>query len=567
MTEAITNLYQRIMGPIFDTELRRSSRKKRYYWLRSSYLIILTLFLVFVWLQVSLFRSFSGGAFSVSRMAQMGLQASTIVIWFQFIVSQILVVIMMSTAICGEITRRTFGVLLTTPLSSLQIVLGKYLSRLLPVVLVIAMSLPLLAVIRVFGGVVWEYLISGFCITVTAILFNGALCLFLSVSSRSTHLVLLKSLVVLGVFYILPPLVLSLASFWAPGGVDAAQSIVSLFNPFMALGYISTAVYSAAPSFGTVFTWPLHCLIMFGGALVFLALTSWRIRHQARNLIFGETGHSGFRSLFKKQGRKGMKSNRVTARSIRPVEGKPIIWKELQKSYLSRMTTRVWPILIIEIAFLVVACILYFVACVLYLTFENEIAIAVGQGVSSIFYGLAFIITGAMAACSVVSEKEAQTLPTLLTTPLTNQQVVYGKGLAVLRRSLPLWIVPLVLNLVFLLSSTQIRHFAISTMIGIPTSILFLIGAGLYFSVRLKTTLTAIIATFVACFVESYVLGMLLMIVMMILTFSSSGGMDPEWMFVYQIVGSVVSGVIRIVLGVWFLTRAKANLRRYALTT
>lgn len=559
MTEAITNLYQRIMGPIFDTELRRSSRKKRYYWLRSSYLIFLTLFLVFTWLQVWLFRSFSGGAFSVSRMAQLGQQASTTVIWIQFIVSQILVVVMMSTAICGEITRRTFGVLLTTPLTSLQIVLGKYLSRLLPVVLVIAMSLPLLAVIRVFGGVVWEYLISGFCITVTAILFNGAICLFLSVSSRSTHLVLLKSLIVLGAFYILPPLVISLARFWAPGGVDAALSIVSLFNPFLALAHITTAVYSAASSFGTVFTWPLHCLIMFGGALFFLALTSWRIRHQARNLIFGATGHSGFRSLFRKQGRKGMKSNRVTTRSIRPVEGKPIIWKELQKSYLSRMTTRGWPILIIEIAFLVVACILY-------LTFENEIAMAVGQGVSSIFYGLAFIITGAMAACSVVSEKEARTLPTLLTTPLTNPQIVYGKGLAVLRRSLPLWIVPLVLNLVFLLSSTEIWHFAISTLIGIPTSILFLIGAGLYFSVRLKTTLTAIVATFVACFIESYVLGMLLGIVMMILAFSSSGGMDPEWMFVYQIVGGVVSGVVRIVLGVWFLTRAKANLRRYALT-
>ena len=91
-------------------------------------------------------------------------------------------------------------------------------------------------------------------------------------------------------------------------------------------------------------------------------------------------------------------------------------------------------------------------------------------------------------------------------------------------------------------------------------------GGGLYFSVRLKTTLTAIVATFVACFIESYVLGMLLGIVMMILAFSSSGGMDPEWMFVYQIVGGVVSGVVRIVLGVWFLTRAKANLRRYALT-
>ena len=188
VTAALFNFVVRLVslswltGPIFDKELRVSSRRRRNYVLRFAYLVLLTILLVMFW--VMAVPSGQSGLYQSSRMAEAGQIVIACIVWFQFGVTQILAGIMLSTSISDEIYHKTLGLLMTTPISSFQVVVGKLLSKLLQLLLLMAISLPLLAIVRVFGGVPWGFIVSGLCLTLTSVLFVGSLSLFFSIFSR-----------------------------------------------------------------------------------------------------------------------------------------------------------------------------------------------------------------------------------------------------------------------------------------------------------------------------------------------------------------------------------------------
>jgi len=166
-----------LTGPIFDKELRVSSRRQRNYVLRAAYVALLAVFVVAVWLE-QVANVSSSRLFSATRMAEAGKRIVIIIVWFQFYATQFLAVIMLSTSINDEVDRGTLNTLMTTPITSFQIVMGKLLSKLLQIILLLAISLPLLALVRVFGGVPWDYVVSSLCITLSAVIFAGSVSLF-----------------------------------------------------------------------------------------------------------------------------------------------------------------------------------------------------------------------------------------------------------------------------------------------------------------------------------------------------------------------------------------------------
>lgn len=192
-------------GPIFRKELRVASRRRRGYLLRCAYVLLLTMYIALVWISaVSFARS---GAMS---RAQMQVAAHTItrgIVWFQFFGAQAVALILMSTAISEEVYHRTLGVLMTTPLSSSQVVRNKFLSRLFQVLLLVATSLPLLAAVRVLGGIAWGYVIVSLCVTAATVIFVGSVSLFFSTLCRRAHIGLALSLWSLAfVFAVVPTL-------------------------------------------------------------------------------------------------------------------------------------------------------------------------------------------------------------------------------------------------------------------------------------------------------------------------------------------------------------------------
>ena len=318
-----------LTGPIFDKELRVSSRRRRNYALRFAYLALLTIFLVLVWLQEV---RYSGSAvYRVSRMARAGQMITIFIVWFQFGATQLLAIIMLSTSISDEIYNRTLGLLMTTPINSFQIVMGKLFSKLLQLILFLAISLPLLAIVRVFGGVPWDYVISGLCITLTAVMFVGSLSLFFSILSRRAYVVIILVILTYGVLFGLLPfftgmLYNTITGHW-PG--DKLTAAIFCPNPCGAMVFQTAIMFNPRGMGGMpMLSWPLHCGIMLAASAVVLFLSVAMVRKVALRQATGQLGTTRRRRCFRKKGplMAGAVRQESTGR-IRRINGSPTIWR------------------------------------------------------------------------------------------------------------------------------------------------------------------------------------------------------------------------------------------------
>ena len=208
---------------------------------------------------------------------------------------QLLAIIMLSTAISDEVYHRTLGLLMTTPISGLQIVMGKLLSKLLQLVLLLGISLPILAIVRVLGGVSWGYLLSSLCVTLTAAIFAGSLSLLFSVRNRFAYGVIIRTMFALACLYIvLLPSLLGLAvtflrgNFRVSGRVAMTPLLVTLtsLNPLSSMLELTRQMFS--PAGPSLFSLPLHCGLMLGASALLLTWAVARVRHVALRQATGQ---------------------------------------------------------------------------------------------------------------------------------------------------------------------------------------------------------------------------------------------------------------------------------------
>jgi len=90
--------------------------------------------------------------------------------------------VFMASAIAQEANPKTWDILLTTPLSTAQIVLGNLLGRLFFVLSLLFASLPLFAITQYFGGVPGRAILASYAVAGCAALLVGAIAVSLSVS-------------------------------------------------------------------------------------------------------------------------------------------------------------------------------------------------------------------------------------------------------------------------------------------------------------------------------------------------------------------------------------------------
>jgi ABC-2 type transport system permease protein len=506
----------RFFGPIFDKELRVSSRLRRNYFLRFAYVLLLSVFILSVWYGTIGPRSSSSAVYAVSRLAQAGRQVIITIAWFQFIACQLIAVVMLSSSISDEIRAGTLGVLMTTPINSFQIVAGKLLSKLLQLILLLAISLPLLAIVRIFGGVSWDYVVSSVCITLTATLLAGALSFLLSISYRHAYTVILVTMAVYMLFFGALP---GLFNMFAVKGVfvfdrQATQSLLALTNPFVAFA-ASNAKFtqSGVPSF---FSWPLHCLLMLAATAVLVAVSVWRVRKAATAGTFNSatelhsvrTIERALASIFYTAGAE------FADHDIIPVEGPPIVWKEMRKGFIGRSRGEAVIFILLAGAFLIAATL------ILLGTSRN---LFLPQYFIYAFYLVVMIRMAVFSAGSITVEKEARTWPVLLATPLEDKDIIKGKAIAAFKRNAPLLLLyVLILCILYMRIGGKTTVIAvIFSMLPMAASILFVIGSGLYFGTRFRTTTTAVAAT----------VGLYLVV-----TFLFCGAFNPLNRFFYTIV-------------------------------
>jgi ABC-type transport system involved in multi-copper enzyme maturation permease subunit len=407
----------RLAGPVLEKELRVSSRRKRNYFLRFAYVCLLTGFIAFVWFITLRIGGSTSATYQVSRMSVIGKYVTTTIVWFQFIAIQLIAIVMLSNAISDEIYHRTLGLLMTTPVTSLQIVIGKLSSKLLQLVLLLAISLPLLAIVRVMGGVPSDYVVSSLCITLTAAIFTGSVSLLFSISNRQSHSVIVRTVLICVLFYIGPLIVVHLLQF-------AYKVRLSLYyvNPFMALTYCVTRYMFIPTSAAPIMSWPLHCVFMLGLSALLLVASAFRIRKVG---LCQATGQAGIFSSRRERrlADKKLKTGEVlyaVSKRIRPVKGPPIIWKEIINLWIKN--SRLGAILTTTLAVLIL------IVAYAYCAYKNLFGHQETHIVFiTIYFFFGLLRTATSSATCITTEKEARTWPILLTTPLTEKQIVFEK--------------------------------------------------------------------------------------------------------------------------------------------
>jgi len=479
-----------IAGPVFQKELRVSSRRRRTYALRAGYIALLALYLGLAGIPMS----FGGGRGAALRSLQITwfIRAMILAVaFFQWFATLLVTPAMLCTSISDEVKRRTLPVLFSTPISSAQIVLGKLLSKTFQILLLIALSLPLFAILRVYGGVPWEFLIASTSICLVSALFAGAVSMFLSVFNEKGYIVFFQT-----VFLLLGLTALGAWAFYrlsilpsAPGGVQIPGVIYPgrILMKFAAYSCSYAAMMSAGtgllgPSAGGGFasySWKLHCVVSLLECGVLVGLTAIFVRRAALR----QAGASE-RKRRLRRARKGKKK-------IRPVGESPVFWKE-KCSAIARH----------GIGGRAMFFILTFLLLGSYFVWREDLNY---QETQSVYAFLLFLLSTlavlGVASATITNEKEAGTWDLLLGTPLSRREIVWGKLRGVFYKTAPLW---------FLFFG----HVALFTALGTLNPVLlllllicsvgtgfFLAAVGILASALTRSTTRALVAALFTAFV------------------------------------------------------------------
>jgi ABC-type transport system involved in multi-copper enzyme maturation permease subunit len=476
-----------LTGPVFDKELRVSSRQRRNYVLRFVYISLLLTILFFLWIAFIDYRGTN--VVRVSRMAEAGKAMVTYIVWFQFCAAQIIAVVMLSNSISDEIYHKTLGMLMTTPISSLQIVMGKLLSKLLQLLLLLAISMPLLAIVRMFGGVPWDFITSSLCLTFTTVLFVSSLSLFYSIFCRRAYVVIIVTvLTLLVLFALIPFLLISVITLTELYKVIDERILLFVFyqpNPYINFFFNTMMMLEPRASTGffnqSVF---INSGIFLVLSLLLLLLSVVLVRKVALRQATGQLFSSSRKKTFKNE-------TLITAKNsaISRVIGPPVLWKEIILPL--RRNIKIYRI-IGAIIFLTLLFYSYW-----FFTKEKAIDDDGVQGIYAIIFTvLGTLFTIVISAVSITSEKESNAWPLLLTSTLKDSQIVIGKLYGVLSRCLPVWL--LLLGHIFYFYIKGVIHpIAVPLTIGLVAWFVFFIcSTGMYFSSVFKHSTTAIIMNF-----------------------------------------------------------------------
>jgi ABC-type transport system involved in multi-copper enzyme maturation permease subunit len=200
-------------------ELRGRMRGRRAFIILTIYLLLLGGFALMVEriMEASFLSPFAGASATAGPAIGQGVFAALLML----MTLQVVFLAPSSTAgaISLEREKQTLELLVTTPITSLAIVIGKLLSALVYVFLLIAASIPLMAVVFVFGGVAPEDVVRGYIVLIVTALGLGSFGLLCSSLVKRTTAS--TAITIFGVLAITIGTVFLLIFWQAMGSFDA----------------------------------------------------------------------------------------------------------------------------------------------------------------------------------------------------------------------------------------------------------------------------------------------------------------------------------------------------------
>ncbi|MBK9127692.1 MAG: ABC transporter permease [Phycisphaerales bacterium] len=253
-------------NPILVRVVTAAGHRVRHLWARVIYLLALVV--VFL---------YGGGLLigperSLAELAKQYSQTFTAVSVVQLVLMSFIAPIFCAAAITQEKDSNTYHILLTTPLSNAQIVLGTLFSRLYFVWALLISGLPIFCITMIYGGVTTREIFESFGLAACTGLITGSIAImisFLRVGTRRTIFAFFVGVAVylLGVYaFGVSPLGQLAAAPDSPlnSGTLAPRQMswLSIVHPFLALLVVTGQ--TPAPDWSDVagFTWPASWLLV-----------------------------------------------------------------------------------------------------------------------------------------------------------------------------------------------------------------------------------------------------------------------------------------------------------------
>ncbi|MFL5756950.1 MAG: ABC transporter permease [Chloroflexota bacterium] len=175
-------------------ELRGRMRGRRAFVILTVHLLLIA---GFAWMIESISERSNATTFgsTFSASAQIGQGLFVALLMLQTLIVCVLAPASTSGAISMEREKQTLDLLVTTPISSLAIILGKLLSALVWLFLLLLASIPVTALVFTFGGVAPDDLVRGYVVLIVTTIGLGSVGLFVSALVKRTHAATVLNLV------------------------------------------------------------------------------------------------------------------------------------------------------------------------------------------------------------------------------------------------------------------------------------------------------------------------------------------------------------------------------------
>lgn len=412
------------LNPIAVRLVQGGSTRPRHMLIRSGYLALMVLVLLMALL---------GAGTTLRELAQRGAEAFAIVSTGQVFLICILAPVFMGGAIAQESNPQTWDVMLTSPLSSLQIVLGNLFGRLFFVLALLVSTFPLFAVTQLFGGVPGSAIVESYAIAASSALVMGAIAITLSatrVAGRRSVFVFYSSVILF--LFATYAVDMGLRKPIAVGSDAVFTTVMTPLNPFLTLKVLlESNTYVPHGADGTSAFWPIR--FWFGSpvaaqlwlftlaSFVLVSYATLRIRLLGGALLGGNKSLRG-----------------ESGRDPRHVGTSPIAWREAHLRGQSPMARAVRWIFVATAISLGLGIVMLVRAGTL-TSEEARLALAALLGAEVLLVVLAALNTSATA---VSREREDKSLDILLTTPIQPGPYITGKLRGLVQYLAPLIAVP-----------------------------------------------------------------------------------------------------------------------------
>lgn len=230
-------------GPVFFKELSLLSRRSSTYWTRGLFCLGLTFIIAMTF--IGIYLEWSSNTTTAYRLQSLQVVSPAIMMALSIFMAVLLplsAAALSGGAICDERRKGSLSTLMTTPITTLQIIIGKVAGASAQLLMLAILALPLLLSIRIFGGLPPRIVFAAFTIIITSTLMVASVTTWCSIYAKRPTSAMVTGLIVCACIYFLPLFLLFLSAVMLSraGGLSP---IFMIYSSPVALGITLSGMF------------------------------------------------------------------------------------------------------------------------------------------------------------------------------------------------------------------------------------------------------------------------------------------------------------------------------------